>query len=253
MQIDGIAAIVSGGASGLGAATGQYLAEKGARVVLLDLNEEAVRAAAEPLGGIGIGCDVTDEGSVAAALAAAAEQMGMARVLVNCAGIAPAARIVGRNGPHPLADFRRVIDVNLTGTFNVMRLFAEQAQKAKAMADGERAAIINTASVAAYEGQLGQAAYAASKGGIVALTLPAAREFATTGIRVNAIAPGTFETPMMAGMPDAVREGLAAAVPFPSRLGKPEEYARLVGHIVENSYLNGTVIRLDGALRMGVK
>lgn len=253
MQVHGIAAIVTGGASGLGAATAHHLSERGARVALLDLNEDAVRAAAAPLGGIGIGCDVTDEASVAAALAAATAQLGTPRVLVNCAGIAPAARIVGRNGPHALADFRRVIDVNLTGTFNVMRLFAEQAQKADPLADGERAVIVNTASVAAFEGQLGQAAYAASKGGVVALTLPAAREFATTGIRVNAIAPGTFETPMMAGIPDAVREGLAAAIPFPSRLGKPEEYARLVGHIVENSYINGTVIRLDGALRMGIK
>ena len=253
MRIQGIAVIVTGGASGLGAATARYLSEQGARVAALDLDEAAARRVADPLNGAGIGCDVTSEASVAAALQLATTRIGAPRVLVNCAGIAPAARIVGRNGPHSLADFQRVLAVNLTGTFNVMRLFAEQAQQTDPLEDGERAVIINTASVAAFEGQVGQAAYAASKGGIVALTLPAAREFAGTGIRVNAIAPGTFETPMMGAMPESVREGLAAAVPFPSRLGRAEEYARLAAHIVENAYLNGTVIRLDGALRMGSK
>lgn len=250
MQLDGLTAIVTGGASGLGAATAKRFHEGGARVALLDLNETTASEIATSLGGIGIGCDVTDEASVVAALEAVAARLGPARVLVNCAGIAPAARIVGRKGPHPLADFRRVLDINLTGSFNTMRLFAERAQQFDPLDDGERAVIVNTASVAAFEGQIGQAAYAASKGGIAALTLPAAREFAGDGIRVNAIAPGTFETPMLGAMPDEVRESLAAAVPFPSRLGRPEEYAALAAHIVENRYVNGTVLRLDGALRM---
>lgn len=250
MQLDGLTAIVTGGASGLGAATAKRFHEGGARVALLDLNGAAAEDVAASLDGIGLGCDVTDEASVAAALETVAARLGPARILVNCAGIAPAARIVGRKGPHPLADFRRVLDINLTGSFNVMRLFAERAQQFDPLDDGERAVIVNTASVAAFEGQIGQAAYAASKGGIAALTLPAAREFAGVGIRVNAIAPGTFETPMLGAMPDEVRESLAAAVPFPSRLGRPEEYAALAAHIVENGYINGTVLRLDGALRM---
>jgi NAD(P)-dependent dehydrogenase (short-subunit alcohol dehydrogenase family) len=250
MQLAGSTAIVTGGASGLGATTAKLFSEGGARVALLDLNEEAARDVAASLDGFGTGCDVTDEASVVTALEAVAVRLGPARILVNCAGIAPAARIVGRKGPHSLADFRRVLDINLTGSFNVMRLFAEQAQQLDALEDGELAVIVNTASVAAFEGQIGQAAYAASKGGIAALTLPAAREFAAIGIRVNAIAPGTFETPMLGAMPDEVRESLAAAVPFPSRLGRPAEYAALAAHIVENAYINGAVLRLDGALRM---
>lgn len=250
MQLDGITAVITGGASGLGAATARRFAEAGARVALLDLNEAAAGEIAASLGGIGLGCDVTSEESVSEALDAVADKLGPARILVNCAGIAPAARIVGRKGPHPLADFRRVLDINLIGSFNTMRLFAERAQQLDPLDDGERAVIVNTASVAAFEGQIGQAAYAASKGGIAALTLPAAREFASVGIRVNAIAPGTFETPMLGAMPDEVRESLAAAVPFPSRLGRPEEYASLAAHIIENAYINGTVLRLDGALRM---
>lgn len=250
MKISGHSAIITGGGSGLGAATARFFASEGAKVVVLDLDAVKAAAVAEPLGGIGLGCNVTDEASVSAALQDSESKLGVARILVNCAGIAPAARIVGRNGPHDLESFRRTVDVNLIGTFNVMRLFAARAQTLLPLDENERAVIINTASVAAFDGQLGQAAYAGSKGGVAALTLPAAREFASSGIRVVAIAPGTFETPMLGAMPAAVQESLARAVPFPPRLGKADEYARLAGHIVSNIYLNGTVIRIDGALRM---
>lgn len=253
MQVQGVAAIVTGGGSGLGAATGRALAAAGAKVALLDLNQEAAAAVADEIGGLALACDVADAASAEAAVARAAEAHGPARILVNCAGIAPAARIVGRNGPASLDAFATVIRVNLIGSFNLMRLVAAGAQALDPLAGGERGVIVSTASVAAYEGQIGQAAYAASKAGVVGLTLPAAREFAAVGIRVCAIAPGIFETPMLRGLPQEVQDSLGAAVPFPSRLGRPEEYAALVMAIVGNPMLNGEVIRLDGALRMQPK
>ncbi|WP_407527410.1 SDR family NAD(P)-dependent oxidoreductase [Methylobacterium oryzisoli] len=253
MQVQGVAAIVTGGGSGLGAATGRALAAAGAKVALLDLNQEAAAAVAGEIGGIALACDVADAASAEGAVARAAEAHGPARILVNCAGVAPAARIVGRNGPASLDAFATVIRVNLIGSFNLMRLVAAGAQALDPLEGGERGVIVSTASVAAYEGQIGQAAYAASKAGVVGLTLPAAREFASVGIRVCAIAPGIFETPMLRGLPQDVQVSLGAAVPFPSRLGKPEEYAALVMAIVGNPMLNGEVIRLDGALRMQPK
>ena len=253
MKVDGLAAIVTGGASGLGAATGRALAAAGAKVALLDLNESAASDIAQEIGGIALGCDVSDGASGEAAVARAAEAHGPARILVNCAGIAPAARIVGRNGPASLEAYAKVIQVNLIGSFNMMRLVAAGALELDTLDGGERGIIISTASVAAYEGQIGQAAYASSKAGVVGLTLPAAREFASSGIRVCAIAPGIFETPMLRGLPQEVQDSLGASVPFPSRLGKPEEYAMLVMAIVANPMLNGEVIRLDGALRMQPK
>jgi NAD(P)-dependent dehydrogenase (short-subunit alcohol dehydrogenase family) len=250
MQIAGEAAIVTGAASGLGEASARALAREGARVALFDINETALEGLAAEIGGIAVGCDVADAASAEAAVAQARREQGPARICVNCAGIAPAARIVGRNGPQPLADFARVVGVNLIGTFNVLRLAAADMQTLAALATGERGVIVNTASIAAFEGQIGQAAYAASKGGVVSLTLPAAREFARFGIRVVTIAPGTFATPMLRGLSEEVQASLGAAVPFPSRLGEPDEFARLVLHIIDNVMLNGAVIRLDGALRM---
>jgi NAD(P)-dependent dehydrogenase (short-subunit alcohol dehydrogenase family) len=250
MRIEGQAAIVTGGASGLGLATAEMLAAAGARVALLDVDAGKAAEAAGRLGGQGFGCDVADAAGAEQAVAAARAAHGAARILVNCAGIAPAARIVGRSGPMALADFARVIEVNLIGSFNLLRLAAADMAALEPQADGERGVIVNTASVAAYDGQIGQAAYAASKGGIAALTLPAARELARHGIRVMTIAPGIFETPMLRGLPDAVQQSLAAAVPFPRRLGRPEEYALLVRQILDNPMLNGEVIRLDGAIRM---
>jgi NAD(P)-dependent dehydrogenase (short-subunit alcohol dehydrogenase family) len=211
---------------------------------------DAAEALAKKLGGIAVRCDVTDEASAKAALAKVGEKYGIGRVLVNCAGIGPPRRIVGRDGPMPLAEFRKVIEINLIGTFNMMRLFAADTSKAEPLADGERGVIVSTASVAAFEGQIGQAAYSSSKGGVVALTMPAAREFAQFGIRVMTIAPGIFATPMLAGLPKEAQDSLGASVPFPKRLGTPQEYADLVLTIVRNNYLNGEVIRLDGALRM---
>jgi NAD(P)-dependent dehydrogenase (short-subunit alcohol dehydrogenase family) len=253
MHPNGHAALVTGGGSGLGRATAERLAALGAKVALLDINGDAVKAAAEKIGGVGIACDVTSADSVAAAVAEARAKNGPARILVNCAGIGPAQRIVGRDGPQPLENFARVISVNLIGTFNAMRLAAADMQNLEPLEDGERGVIISTASVAAYDGQIGQAAYSASKGGVVALTLPAAREFAQFGIRVMTIAPGIFLTPMMTGMPQQVQDSLAAAIPFPKMLGKPEQYADLAAYIVQNRYLNGEVIRLDGAIRMAPK
>ncbi len=250
MRIDGQAAIVTGGASGLGLATARMLAAAGARVALLDVDAERVAAAAEPLNGRGIVCDVADAGSAEQAVAAARQAHGPAGILINCAGIAPAARIVGRNGPMALGDFARVIQVNLIGSFNLLRLAAAEMAAREPDDGGERGVIVNTASVAAFDGQIGQAAYASSKGGIAALTLPAARDLARFGVRVVTIAPGIFETPMLRGLPDAVQQSLAASVPFPKRLGRPEEYALLVRHILDNPMLNGEVIRLDGAIRM---
>ncbi|MDB5557495.1 MAG: hypothetical protein JWQ36_429 [Enterovirga sp.] len=253
MKLQGVAAIVTGGASGLGAATGRALAAAGAKVALLDVNEGAASEVARETGGIAVACDVADAASGEAAVARAAEAHGPARILVNCAGIAPASRIVGRNGPHALDLYAKVVGVNLIGSFNMMRLVAAGAMAVEPLEGGERGVIISTASVAAYEGQIGQAAYASSKAGVVGLTLPAAREFAPAGIRVCAIAPGIFETPMLRGLPQEVQDSLGAAVPFPSRLGKPEEYAMLAMAIIANPMLNGEVIRLDGALRMQPK
>jgi len=246
----GHAVLVTGGGSGLGRSTAQKLAALGAKVAILDINAEAAKAAAAAIGGLAVPCDVTSAEATEAALTQARERHGVARILINCAGIAPARRIVGRDGAQPLDDFARVINVNLIGTFNAMRLAVRDMQGLSPLEDDERGVIICTASVAAYDGQIGQAAYAASKGGVVSLILPAAREFGQFGIRVMGIAPGVFATPMVHGMPPEVQESLAAAIPFPKRLGRPEQYADLALHIVENRYLNGEVIRLDGAIRM---
>jgi NAD(P)-dependent dehydrogenase (short-subunit alcohol dehydrogenase family) len=253
MQVAGHAAIVTGGGSGLGAGTARALAKAGAKVAVLDVNLDAAKAVAAEIGGLAFGCDVANAASVETAIAEAAAKHGAARIAVNCAGVAPAARIVGREGPMALDDFARVITINLIGSFNVMRIAAYGMQGLEALADGERGVIVSTASVAAFDGQIGQAAYAASKGGVAALALPAAREFARSGIRVMTIAPGLFGTPMLLGMPQAVQDGLAASIPFPSRFGTPEEYARLVLHIIDNVMLNGECIRLDGAIRLAPK
>jgi NAD(P)-dependent dehydrogenase (short-subunit alcohol dehydrogenase family) len=250
MQAKGQAALVTGGGSGLGAETARHLASAGAKVAVLDVNAEAAEALAAEIGGIAIACDVSDPDAASTAIAKAAEAHGPARILVNCAGIGVAMRILGRNGPMPLPDFERVIRVNLIGSFNMMRLAAAEMSKLEPLADGERGVVISTASVAAYEGQVGQAAYSASKGGIAALTLPAAREFAQFGIRVMAIAPGLFLTPLLGNLPDEVQKSLADSIPFPKRLGKASEFAELVMSCVTNLSLNGEVIRLDGALRL---
>lgn len=248
MQLAGRSAIVTGGASGLGAATARALAAAGAQVTLFDRDAAAGATFADEIGARFAPVDVTDEASVAQGVAAAKDFGGGAlHVLVNCAGIATGERTVGREGPHALASFRRTVDINLTGSFNTLRLAAaEMARNAEA----EKGVIVNTASIAAFDGQKGQAAYAASKGGIVAMTLPLARDLASLGIRVCAIAPGIFATPMMQGLPQEVQESLAAEVTFPRRLGDPAEYAALARFIIECGYLNGEVIRLDGALRM---
>jgi NAD(P)-dependent dehydrogenase (short-subunit alcohol dehydrogenase family) len=250
MNIKGHAAVVTGGASGLGAATASELARAGAKVTVMDVNLDAARALAQKISGLALQCDVTNAEQSSAALKEARERHGAARILINCAGVGPAKRIVGRDGPMPLADFERVIRINLIGTFNMMRLAAAEMANLAPLADGERGVIVSSASVAAYEGQIGQAAYAASKGGVVSLTLPAARELAQFGIRVLAIAPGIFLTPMLESLPAEVQSSLAAAVPFPKRLGAPQEFADLVCHVLRNRYLNGEVIRLDAALRM---
>jgi NAD(P)-dependent dehydrogenase (short-subunit alcohol dehydrogenase family) len=252
MQIEHSTFLVSGGASGLGAACARLLASLGAYVVIGDLNRDAGEALAGEIGARGrfVPMDVADEGSVQAAVSLAREASGGLHGAINCAGIAIGERVVGREGPHALASFSRVIGVNLTGTFNVVRLAAAAMARQQATASGERGVIVNTASIAAFNGQIGQAAYAASKGGVAAMTLPLARELARYGIRVMTIAPGIFDTPMLAGLPEPARGSLAAQIPFPARLGRPEEYAALVRHIVENEMLNGEVIRLDGALRM---
>jgi NAD(P)-dependent dehydrogenase (short-subunit alcohol dehydrogenase family) len=250
MDCKGHAAIVTGGGSGLGAATAVALAAAGAKVAIFDVNLDGAKSVAGKIGGLAVKCDVTDADGAVAAVKEARDKHGAARILVNCAGIGTPRRIVGRDGPMPLSEFEKVIKVNLIGTFNLMRLVAADMQGLSPLEDGERGVIISTASVAAYEGQIGQAAYSASKGGVVALTIPAAREFAQFGIRVNAIAPGIFATPMLAALPEEAQRSLAAQVPFPKLLGKPEQYAALVMHIVENRYLNGEVIRIDGAIRM---
>ena len=250
MEIAGQAALISGGGSGLGRATAQALAKAGARVAVLDINEAAAVAAAKEIGGFAAACDVTNAADTEAAVAAARERHGPARLVVACAGIGTAGRIVGRDGPLPLDAFRRTIEVNLIGSFNLLRLAAADMTGLDPLGDGERGLIVLTASVAAFEGQIGQAAYSASKGGIVGLTLPAARELARYGVRVVAIAPGIFATPMLAGLPQDVQDSLAASVPFPPRLGRPEEYAALVLDLCRNVMINGSVVRLDGALRM---
>ena len=253
MEITGIAAIVTGGASGLGAATAELLAARGAKVGVIDLNAGAAAATAARIGGIGLSGDVASEADMSAALEQAAAAHGPARILVNCAGIGTAKRVVGRDGPMPLGEFERVIRVNLIGSFNMIRLAGAAMTGLPPLADGERGVIISTASVAAFEGQVGQAAYSASKGGIAAMTLPIARELAAFGIRVLTIAPGLFLTPMMRTLPDEVQKSLGDSIPFPRRLGGAEEYASLVGHMIENRFLNGEIVRLDGALRLPPK
>jgi NAD(P)-dependent dehydrogenase (short-subunit alcohol dehydrogenase family) len=250
MDVKGQAAIVTGGGSGLGEATARALAAAGAKVAVLDINDKAATEVAAAIKGVAVKCDVSDSASGVAAVKQAADAHGPARILVNCAGIGPAKRIVGKDGPMPLEDYERVIRVNLIGTFNMMRLAAAGMQAVEPTAQGERGVIISTASVAAFEGQIGQSAYSSSKGGVAALTLPAAREFAQFGIRVLAIAPGIFGTPMLKALPQETQDSLGASVPFPKRLGEPSEFAALVLHIVSNGYLNGETIRLDGALRM---
>ena len=253
MDINGVAAVVTGAASGMGEITARTLAARGAKVAVCDINAERAQSVAAQIGGVGLHCDVADASSGQVALEQARRAHGPVRLLVNCAGIAPGARVVGRDGPHALELFGNTLAVNLVGTFNMLRLAAAEMAEADALADGERGVIVNTASVAAYEGQIGQAAYSASKGGVVGMTLPIARELARYGIRVMTVAPGLIMTPMLSGMPQSVQDSLVATTLFPKRLGDPQEYADLVLHIVENRMLNGTVIRLDGALRLAPK
>ncbi len=255
MELKGKTFVITGAASGLGAATAAALAKEGASVALWDRDAELGAQRAQEIGAAALfcPCDVTLEDSVQSALNTTLARFGRIDGLINCAGVAPAEKLVGKNGPHALASFERTIAINLTGTFNTMRLVAAKLIENAPDANGERGVIINTASIAAFEGQIGQIAYAASKGGIVAMTLPAARELARHGVRVMTIAPGIMETPMLLGMPPEVQASLHAMVPFPPRMGKPEEYAALVRHIIANPYLNGSVIRIDGAIRMGAK
>ncbi|MBA4502605.1 SDR family NAD(P)-dependent oxidoreductase [Marinobacterium marinum] len=253
MDFKNVPAVVTGGASGLGEGAARALAAAGAKVAIFDLNEERGREIAEELGGIFVRCDVSSAESAEAAFAVAREVHGACGIAVNCAGIAPAGKIVGKEGPMPLENFDKVIQVNLVGSFNILRLAAADMATREPNADGERGVIISTASIAAYEGQIGQVAYSASKGGVVAMTLQAARELARQGVRVNTIAPGLFLTPMMSGFPQEVQDSLAATLPFPQRLGHPDEYGMLVEQIVKNPLLNGETIRLDCALRMAPK
>jgi NAD(P)-dependent dehydrogenase (short-subunit alcohol dehydrogenase family) len=251
MNIQGQAALVTGGASGLGEATARELARLGATVAVLDVNLAQAEKVAAEIGGVACQCDITNTESVAAAIAKAAEKHGPARILMNIAGIGSAKRVVQKDGSAaPLEDFARVINVNLIGTYNASRLFAAECVKLPPLEDGERGVMMFTASVAAFDGQVGQQAYSASKGGLVGMTLPMARDLAQHGIRVCTIAPGLFSTPLMKQLPEPVQQSLAASIPFPARLGKPEEFAQLACHIVTNTHLNGEVIRLDGALRM---
>ena len=255
MNIQGQAALVTGGASGLGAQTARELARRGAKVAVLDRNGDGAKAVAAEIGGVGIACDITSTESVLAALDAARAAHGTARILMNIAGIGSAKRIVGKDGsPAPLEDFKRVVDVNLIGTYNMTRLAVAEMVKLDPLADpfnsNERGVVVNTASVAAFDGQVGQQAYSASKGGVVGMTLPMARDLAQFGVRVVTIAPGLFLTPLLAELPQAAQDSLAASIPFPKRLGRPDEFAHMAASIVENMALNGEVIRLDGALRM---
>jgi NAD(P)-dependent dehydrogenase (short-subunit alcohol dehydrogenase family) len=252
MDIAGKVFIVTGGASGLGEGTARMLAANGGKVVVADLQAERGEAVAKEIGGVFVKCDVSHEDD-GQAVVATAERLGKLMGLVNCAGIAPAVKTVGKDGAHPLAVFAKVVQVNLVGSFNMIRLAATAMCRNAPEATGERGVLISTASVAAYDGQIGQAAYSASKGGVVGMTLPIARDLARNGIRNMTIAPGIFGTPMLFTMPQAVQDALAASVPFPSRLGTPEDYAKLVKHIVENDMLNGEVIRLDGAIRLAPK
>ncbi|HBV00592.1 SDR family NAD(P)-dependent oxidoreductase [Thalassospira lucentensis] len=253
MQIKGSIAIVTGAASGLGAATAEVLANAGAKLAVFDLNEDGAKATAQKLGGVGFGVDVSNAASVETAIAEVVKTMGRPSILVNCAGILQGERIVGREGPADLDAFSRVISVNLIGTFNMMRVAAAAMSGNEPGPSGERGVVINTASIAAYEGQIGQAAYAASKGGVASMTLPAARELARHGIRVVSIAPGMFGTPMVTALPDEMQEALASNIPFPKRLGDPAEYGRLALHICENQMINGETIRIDGAVRLEPK
>lgn len=254
MDIKNTAAVITGGASGMGAATARALATAGAKVALLDINKDNAQKIADEIGGIALECDVTDSASVATALKEAETRHGVARICVNCAGIVHSRRMINKEGPMPLTEYQRVLNINVVGTFNVMSLAAAAMIPTDALGEShERGVIINTASVAAFEGQIGQTAYSASKGAIVGMTLPAARELAQFGIRVMTIAPGLVDTPMFDKIPPEARASLAEMVPFPKRLAKPAEYALLVKHIVENVMLNGEVIRLDGALRMQAK
>jgi NAD(P)-dependent dehydrogenase (short-subunit alcohol dehydrogenase family) len=255
MEVIGNTFLISGGASGLGGATSRLLVESGAQVVIADINKEKGEALAQELGAKArfVQTNVVDEDSVKNAVERAVSTFGALHGAINCAGIGVAEKTVGKDGPHSLASFKRIIEVNLIGTFNVIRLAAAQMAGQSPNAGGERGVIINTASIAAFDGQIGQAAYSASKGGIVGMTLPIARDLARLGIRVVTIAPGLFDTPLLAGLPEEVRKALGAQVPFPPRLGAPAEYATLAKHIIENAMLNGEVIRLDGALRMPPK
>jgi NAD(P)-dependent dehydrogenase (short-subunit alcohol dehydrogenase family) len=252
MEIKNVLAVITGGASGLGEACVRLLAEAGAKASILDMNEEAGERLASEMSGSVIFCntDVTDERSVQAAMDKTVEAFGAISVAVNCAGIGTPAKVLGRDGPLSIAAFNKVIQINLVGVMNVIRLAAEKMAANPPGEDGEKGVIVNTASVAAFDGQIGQAAYSASKAGVVGMTLPIAREFAEYGIRVMTIAPGIFHTPMLAGLPEKAQESLSKMVPFPKRLGMPREFAQLVGHIIENRMLNGEVIRLDGAIRM---
>ena len=250
MNPNGQIAIVTGGGSGLGEATARALADKGARVAIFDIGIDRAAKVAGDIGGTAIQCDVSSADSGAAAVAEVEKRLGPARILVNCAGIAIGVKTIGKDGPHPLDQYRKVIEINLIGTFNMIRLVADRAAKLEPLQGGERGVIVNTASVAAYDGQIGQAAYAASKGGVVGMTLPVARDLARSGIRVCTIAPGIFDTPMLARVSAEARKTLSASVPHPARLGAPDEYAQLAMHIVSNPMLNGETIRLDGALRM---
>jgi len=250
MEFNNVPAIVTGGASGLGEGAARALAAAGCKVAILDLQKEQGEKVAADIGGIFVHCDVSSAESAEAAIAAAREAHGLCGIAVNCAGIGPAAKILGRDGVMPLESFSKVIQINLIGTFNILRLAAADMAQREPNADGERGVIINTASVAAYEGQIGQAAYSASKGGVVGLTIQSARELAREGIRVNTIAPGLFMTPMMSGMPQEVQDSLAATLPFPKRLGEPAEFGMMVDQMVRNPILNGETIRLDCALRM---
>jgi NAD(P)-dependent dehydrogenase (short-subunit alcohol dehydrogenase family) len=253
MNPSGVVALVTGGGSGLGEATARALAAKGAKVALLDIGIDRASAVAAEIGGIAVKCDVSSAEGAEAAIAQAAEKLGDPRILINCAGIGMAMKTTGKDGAHPLDIYKKVIEVNLVGTFNMIRLFAVRAEKLDPLDGGERGVIVNTASVAAYDGQIGQAAYSSSKGGVVGMTLPIARDLARSGIRVMTIAPGIFKTPMLAGLPEDAQKSLGQQVPFPPRLGEPSEYGALACHIVENQMLNGEVIRLDGAIRMAPK
>ncbi len=253
MNPKGQVAIVTGGGSGLGEATARALAAKGAKVAIFDIGMDRAEKVAADIGGIAVKCDVSSGESAEAAVAEVAEKLGAPRILVNCAGIGIAAKTTGKDGPHKLDLFKKIIEVNLVGTFNMIRLFAVRAEQLEPLDGGERGVIVNTASVAAFDGQIGQAAYSASKGGVVGMTLPVARDLSRSGIRVCTIAPGIFRTPMLAGLPQEAQDSLGKQVPFPPRLGEPAEYGALAAHIVENQMLNGETIRLDGAIRMAPK